>query len=252
MGDSTVFLHLSDIHMLPGDEELLGSCPARNLRRTIAHILALPIAPQFCLITGDLAQDGAVASYAHLRQQLAPLRERAIPIIACLGNHDRRAAFREGFLGVEASDERYFTSQQVGDLRVIALDSLIPGADDGELGAAQLRWLTEALAAPAPGGTIVALHHSAAPSGWGPLQSAPLRDAAALRAILAAQPPLAVLAGHVHTASATLLDGALYSTAPAIVFQLATGATEMVLAPGSGFNLCVVREGTLVVNAIMA
>lgn len=251
MAESLAFLHLSDIHLLPGDDELLGYDPAQNLRRVVARALELPITFGFCLITGDLAQDGAVASYAHLRRQLEPLADRGIPILPCLGNHDARAAFRAGFLGEAASDDRYYYSRQVGGLRVVALDSLIPGEDDGQLGEEQLRWLAAELATPAPGGTIVALHHSAAPSGFNRMHNPPLRDAEAFRSVVADKQLLGVLAGHVHTASATTLASTLVSTAPAVVFQLAPGATELVLAPGSGFNLCVVRDGALVVNAIM-
>ena len=252
MTDATTFLHLSDIHLLAGDEELLGHYPARNLRRVVAKVLELPVAPRCCLITGDLTQDGQVASYAHLRHQLAPLVARGIPILAGLGNHDDRAAFRRGFLGeAAANDAPYYYAQQIAGLRVIMLDSLIPGEDEGKLGAAQLAWLADQLAETAPLGTVVALHHSPAPTGLAALGRLQLHDADALREVIAGHEVFGILAGHCHTASATYFAGTLASTAPAVAFQLAPGATTMTFAAGSGFNLCVVRDGQLLVNPVM-
>ncbi len=252
MTDATTFVQLSDIHLLPGDEELLGFRPEGNLRRVVARVLSLPVAPHFCLITGDLAQDGQVASYAHLRQELAPLVARGIPILAGMGNHDHRAAFRQGFLGeAAANDTRYHYTQEIDGLRLIVLDSLIPGEDEGSLGAAQLTWLADQLATPAPSGTIIALHHSPAPTGLGALGRLQLHDAEAFREVVAGRELLGILAGHCHTASATHFAGTLASTAPAVVFQLAPATTEMTFAAGSGFNLCIVRDGQLLVNSVM-
>lgn len=251
MTDTPTFVQLSDIHLLAGDEELLGFHPAPNLRRVVAKVLELPVAPRCCLITGDLTQDGQVASYARLRQELAPLVARGIPILPGMGNHDNRAAFRQGFLSEAASDAPYHYAQEIDGLRVIMLDSLLPGEDEGNLGAAQLAWLAEQLATSAPGGTVIALHHSPAPTGLGALGRLQLHDAEAFREVIAGRAPLGILAGHCHTASATHFAGTLASTAPAVVFQLAPAATEMTFAAGSGFNLCVVRDGQLLVNPVM-
>lgn len=49
-------------------------------------------------------------------------------------------------------------------LRVIALDTSVPGFHHGELGADRLEWLAGEPATPAPDGTILALHHPPVPS----------------------------------------------------------------------------------------
>lgn len=252
MAHDTVFIHLSDPHILASAERLNGIAPAEQLRRTLDHLLRLPIAPAFCLITGDLTQDGAAESYRHLRSLLAPLAERDIPLLVGLGNHDCRAHFRQGFLDQETADGgQYYFVAECGELRVIVLDSLIPGEDGGELGDAQLAWLAEKLAQPTSRRTLIALHHPVALGGMPPLEKDTLRDAAALAAIVRDHEILGILAGHCHTPSATAFAGTLAVTAPAIVFQAIPGIEQFATKPGNGFNLCTVRGGQLLVTTVI-
>lgn len=250
---ATTFLHLSDTHILADDGDLLGGNPARNLRRVIERVVDLPVAPRFCLISGDLAHDSGAAGYRRLRGLLEPLAARGIPLIAGMGNHDDRAAFRRAFLGAADGDDAPYYHASVHDgLRVIMLDSLVPGAVAGMLGEAQCSWLADQLRQPAERGNLVVLHHPAAPSGIPWLDTDLLRDADALRAALAGRRVLGVLAGHCHTASATPFAGTVAVTAPAVAFQFRPGVTDGDrVAQGCGFNLCTVRDGALVVNPLM-
>lgn len=256
MAEELTFLHLSDTHLLADEGELLGCSPAANLRRVLAGVAELPAAPRCCLISGDLAHDSGAAGYARLRTLLAPLDARGIPILPALGNHDDRAAFRRGFLGQGTDDAApYHYARDLGGLRLIVLDSLVPGAVAGRLGAAQLAWLADELGRGDARRTVVALHHPAAPTGIPWLDTDLLADADALRATLAGHPILGVLAGHCHAASATTFAGTIAATAPAVAFQFRPGISdndggERIVA-GSGFNLCTVRDGALIVNPIM-
>lgn len=253
MAGEMIFLQISDTHVLANEGATVqGHNPAANVRRVLARIEALPVVPQFCLISGDLAQDGEVASYQHLRRLLEPLAARGVPLLPVVGNHDDRAALRQGFLGEAAGNaERLCYTCTFDGLRLIVLDSLIPGEDEGRLGEEQLAWLTEQLEESAPLGTILVLHHSPAVTGLSRVGRLQLQDAEALREVIAGKPLLGILAGHCHTASAAYFAGTSASTAPAVVFQLAPGASEMIFSAGSGFNLCIVRDGTLVVSPVM-
>jgi 3',5'-cyclic AMP phosphodiesterase CpdA len=252
MAGEIVFLHLSDTHILADDGDLLGMNPTRSLRRVLDYIADLPIAPRFCLLSGDLTQDGKIESYARLRQLLAPLAARDIPILSCPGNHDDRAAFRRGFLGQDTDDASSLQYTVILDgLRVILLDSLVPGANYGELGLEQLAWLANELAQPAERGTLIVLHHPVTLAGMPWLDNDLLRDANALRNLLAGKPVLGVLAGHCHAASATTFAGTLAATVPAVAFQARVGVPRMELVDASGFALCTVRDGALLVSPIM-
>ena len=51
----------------------------------------------------------------------------------------------------------------VAGLRIVALDTSVPGYHHGELSDEQLAWLADVLATPAPHGTLLALHHPPIP-----------------------------------------------------------------------------------------
>lgn len=178
-----------------------------------------------------------------------------MPVFVGLGNHDRRIPFRQIYLGEgEARDEgeRYDYGTRVGNLRLLMLDSLVPGELHGELGATQLAWLAEQLREPAPGGDLVVLHHPVLPRGLPRATDNILGDADALRAALQGRPILGVLAGHSHVVSAAPFAGTLALTAPAGASLFDPGTTSGIRPlAGTGFNLCTVRDGTLIVNPII-
>ena len=160
-------------------------------------------------------------------------------------------------LGQADGDGRqpYCHSQTIDGLRVVVLDSVIPGETAGELGAAQLAWLEEELRVPAPRGTLIVLHHPCRLAG--PAHHYPdfiVRDAAALEAIVARHRDrvVGVLAGHSHQANTAPFAGTLHATAPAVLVQLDFFAgEEYVPVPGAGFNLCQLDDGGLVVNPVL-
>ena len=249
MADAITFVQISDTHFLTDDGAVMDVRPVAQLARVLARIAALPTTPRFVLHTGDLIHDSGVAGYAHLRRALAPL---GMPIVATLGNHDERAAFRQGFLGASPVDgRRYWQAHDFDGLRVIALDSLVPGAIGGELGREQLAWLADTLARPASRGTIIALHHPVALAGFSYLTDGLLRDAPALAAVLAAHPVLGVLAGHCHAPSMTAFAGTVVITTPAVACQFAPDTPDAVISAASGFNLCEVCDGALLVTPVM-
>jgi len=249
MADEITFVQISDTHLLADDGEVMSVRPVAQLARVLARIAALPTPPRFVLHTGDLIHDSGVAGYAHLRRALAPL---GLPLVATLGNHDDRAAFRQGFLKeLDSDDRRYYGVHAFDGLRIIALDSLVPGAIGGEVGREQLAWLADTLAEPAPRGTIVALHHPVALAGFSYLADGLLRDASDLAAVLAPHPIIGVLAGHCHAPSATSFAGTTVVTAPAVACQFAPDTLDAVISPASGFNLCALRDGALLVTSVM-
>ena len=80
------------------------------------------------------------------------------------GNHDERPALRRTLLDLEPTEQPVTGVWDLDGLRLVALDSTVPGWHHGDLDAAQLAWLGEVLSTPAPLGTILALHHPPLPS----------------------------------------------------------------------------------------
>src|SRR5690606_26053636 len=114
------------------------------------------------VVTGDVADDGSVEGCRLVRDRVAAFAEpRGIPHVYCTGNHDARPGFREalgsGHAGADGRDigelldpESCASVGHVGGLRVITLDSLVPGSTHGFLDARQLEHLARVLASPAP------------------------------------------------------------------------------------------------------
>lgn len=253
MPTSTTFLHLSDLHLAPPGQLVGGVDPMRQMQGVLARIRQLDVAPAFIVVSGDLSNDGSAASYEVVKGLLAELSGEDTPVLLALGNHDDRATFRRVVLGEEAGGQGpYCYSQLIDGLRVIVLDSLIPGQDSGALGAAQLAWLEEELQAPAPRGNLIVLHHCCRLAG--PAHHYPAfipRDVAELEALVARHRDqvLGVLAGHSHQTNAAPFGGTLYATAPAVLCQLDFFRGEQYAPiPGAGFNLCQLDDGQLVVH----
>ena len=93
------------------------------------------------IVTGDLVDQGDPQQYEHLKTLLAPLE---LPCFLMVGNHDDRAALRAAFpdrAELHSGGEFVQYAFDAGALRVIALDSLVPGESGGTLCDARLAWL---------------------------------------------------------------------------------------------------------------
>src|SRR4029079_5981510 len=101
-------------------------------------------------------------------------------------------------------------------LRIVSLDTSVPGYHHGEISDAQLAWLADVLATPAPHGTLLALHHPPIPVPM--LRAAEiieLIDQHSLAAVLAGTDVRAILGGHFHFSSHATFAGIPVSVASA-------------------------------------
>jgi 3',5'-cyclic-AMP phosphodiesterase len=254
-----VFLQLSDLHLAPPGTLVVGIDPMRQMQSVLGRITQLEVTPAFIVISGDLTENGSAESYEVVNAVLKELggQDKATPVLLALGNHDYRATFRRVVLGEERADDQspYYHSRLIDGLRVIVLDSLIPGQPGGSLGAAQLAWLEKELQMPAPRGTLIVLHHPCRLAG--PVHHYPafiLREAAALEAMVARHRDrvVGVLAGHTHQANSAPFGGTLHATAPAVLRQLDFFSGEQyTTVTGGGFNLCQIDDSGLIVHPVL-
>ena len=259
MPRSMVFLQLSDLHLAPPGTLVVGIDPMRQMQSVLGRITQLEVAPAFIVISGDLTENGSAESYEVVNAVLKELggQDKATPVLLALGNHDDRATFRRVVLGEERVDDQgpYYHSQLIDGLRVIVLDSTIPGEAGGALDAAQLTWLEGELQTPAARGNLIVLHHPCRLAG--PTHHYPafiVRETAALEAMVARHRDrvVGVLAGHSHQANSAPFGGTLHATAPALLCQLDFFAGEEYRpVPGTGFNLCQLDDGGLIVCPVL-
>jgi 3',5'-cyclic AMP phosphodiesterase CpdA len=215
---SHFLLHISDTHLLGGGRRLYDRVDAdAHLRELVERVEASGGRPDAIVFTGDLADRGEVEAYETLRGIVEPAAARlGAQVIWVMGNHDDRDAFRRELLGDAIGGQRPVDRvYDVGGLRVITLDTTVPGHHHGELTGEQLDWLAEELSIPAPDGTILALHHPPVPSVLDLAVSVELRDQAALAEVVAGSDIRSIIGGHLHYSSTATFAGVPVSVASA-------------------------------------
>lgn len=197
-----VIAHLSDPHLIAGGGLLAGHIDtAEQLRKALARVEASGEAVDVIVISGDLADSGDPAAYDLLREIVAPVTERlGCSLVLTGGNHDERRPMARQLYGVD-TDEPQDTVTDVRGLRVIAVDSAVPGYHHGGLSDAQYAWLARELASPAPHGTILVVHHAPIAYRSPVMQLLDFEDVDRLRDVVEGSDVRAVLSGHLHVTS---------------------------------------------------
>lgn len=217
---AAVLVQLSDPH--------LGSRLARDgataddaLARAVAAVNGLDIAVDLVVVTGDLTDHGRPAEYEALVTGLARLRA---PYVLLPGNHDDRDALRAVLPAAQSCDIATAAIACVataGAVRVVVLDSLVPGAERGHLGTHQLAWLDAQLAAD-PRPTVVAVHHPPLRIGHTGLDTMYLDDADAFGAVIERHAHVErIICGHGHRPVTARWRGTTVTMAPSSIRQFA-------------------------------
>jgi 3',5'-cyclic AMP phosphodiesterase CpdA len=195
---------------------------ARHLRECVAHIKNLPQTPDIVVATGDLTDFGRPDEYELLREILGEL---PLPLYLIPGNHDDRANLRLAFPDhAYLSQQPEFIQYVIEDLplRIVALDTTVPGESGGTLCAARLGWLDAQLRARPERPTLILMHHPPFNTLIGHMDRIGLANAGGFKAVLANHPQvLAVLCGHLHRPIDKVWRGILMSTSPSPAHQVA-------------------------------
>lgn len=243
-------VHLSDTHLLAGEARLSGTIDtAANLARTLETVERTGLRPDALIFTGDLTDLGEPEAYRSLRTAVEPVAERlGAPIVWVAGNHDERPAMRRELWGREATQEALTAVHDLGGLRLIALDTSVPGWHHGDLDDDQLDWLRDVLTTAAPLGTVIALHHPPLPSHIPLFDILELRDQQRLADVLAGTDVRAILGGHLHYSTSGTFAGIPVSVAAATCYTMnlaRPGAEVNGMDAGQSFHLVHVYDSTI-------
>lgn len=222
---TTLLLQLSDLHIRELGQLAYGRIDtASYLKRAIETILRLPQQPDAVVITGDLTDFGRMAEYDHLGELLSPL---AMPVYLIPGNHDDRNQLRSSFsqhhyLSENSASGPVNYAIQIGGLRLLALDTTVPGHSHGSLDKDQFSWLTLQLASSKSQPVVIAMHHPPFETGIGHMDDNGLRSGAEQLEALVAQHPNVerIICGHLHRAIDVRFGGSIASTAPSPAHQV--------------------------------
>ncbi|GAA3899551.1 phosphodiesterase [Microbacterium invictum] len=245
-----VIVHLSDTHLMAGNAPLGGVYDtAANLTAALTAVERTGIRPHALVFTGDLTDLGEPEAYAALRSAVEPFAERlGAPVVWVAGNHDERPALREGLLSGAPTPEPVTGVWDLQGLRLISLDSSVPGWHHGDLDQSQLDWLREVLAEPAPLGTILALHHPPLPSHLPLFDILELRHQDALADVIAGSDVRGILAGHLHYSMTGTFAGVPVSVAAATCYTMNLQRPAVAvngMDAGQSFHLVHVYDDTI-------
>jgi 3',5'-cyclic AMP phosphodiesterase CpdA len=230
-------MQISDVHLTTRESLPPGVQPRDNLLQGLRLLEAAGIRPDVVLLTGDLADRGEGACYDDLRGIVADTTSRSgASVIYVPGNHDDRETFRRHLIGA-AGDGPINQTHWHDGLRIIALDSTVPGEDHGVLDDQTLGYLTSELETPAPDGTVVALHHPPIASPIRPMAEMSLCDPERLRDAIAGSDVRIVLCGHTHHQAMGTLGAIPVWVSPASAYRADTTSTQVFRGvPGTAFS----------------
>jgi 3',5'-cyclic-AMP phosphodiesterase len=201
------------------------------------------------LVSGDLAENAADAEYEQVLELLAPLQA---PIFVLPGNHDDRSALRHHF-GVPGADgDPVQYSADLGPLRLVVVDTTVPGDDIGALDDERLSWLEAELAAAPDVPTLLAMHHPPLVTGIPAMDEIglPTSDRRALELVVEHHPQVRrIVGGHMHRPITSALAGRAVLAVPSTYMQarLDLLMEELQTVPDpAGFALHVLRDGELI------
>lgn len=225
-----ILAQLTDPHIKAGRALAYSKVDtARAFEAAVAHVNALGPKVDAVIATGDLTDTGSLAEFSEVRPILDGLD---CPYFVIPGNHDDAQNMRAAFADhAYLKDTDRFVHYVIDDfpLRLIGLDSTVPGAPHGELCAQRLAWLDAQLAAAPDRDTLIFVHHPPFLTGIDHMDVQNLFDAEKFFAVLSQHRQVRHIAcGHIHRAVDTVIGGIGVSIGPN-----AAHAVSLDLHPGA-------------------
>lgn len=195
-------LQMSDLHIVAPGALASGRLDTADLLRRAIDALSArleAIGPlDAVLVTGDISDDGSPESYELARFEIDRL---GLPLLVVPGNHDCRDALRSAFgdLPMMPPAGLIDWSFDIGETRLVGLDTLVEGQGGGRLRPASLSFLSNALEEAGDRSVLLALHHPPLRTGIRFMDAIGLENSDELETVLKRRDrPVRIVAGHVH------------------------------------------------------
>lgn len=251
-----VIAHISDTHLLGGNRKLFSKVDVKkNLNDLLDRLRATGLTFDAFVFTGDLADVAEPEAYRWIRSQVEPVAaELGAKVIWVMGNHDEREPYARELFDEESDGSPHDRVYDINGLRIISLDSTVPGYHHGELEDSQIDWLKAELATPAKHGTIVALHHPPIRSHNPLVRMIELFRQDKLEAVLAGSDVRTILGGHLHYSTFGMFAGIPVAVASATCYTVDMGMSKDNLMTavdgGQSIQLVHVYDDTVVHSVI--
>jgi len=187
----------------------------------VDHINRLAPKPDVVLVTGDLTDQGRPADYAQLRTLLDRL---TMPFYVIPGNHDDRENLRMAFADLgylpETGEFLHYTLEDYA-LRLIGLDTVLPGEIGGGMRQQRIAWLASRLDEHPTRPTVLFMHHPPFPTGIRFLDKPAFEGARQLQALISTHRQVRqIVCGHIHRDITANWAGTCVAVAPSILYQM--------------------------------
>lgn len=218
-------VQISDPHLYAQREgQLLGLNTEFSFTEVLKIVQKEQLNPDLFLATGDLAQDGSEVAYSRFQEFMKPFNK---PVYWLPGNHDVVPNMRAAIDDVANMSP---CNIDVGNWRIIMLDSSIPGEVSGRVSPEQLEFLENSLTGSKDKYAMVCLHHHPIPyeSEW--LDSGALLNPDELFAVLDKFTHVRALVwGHVHQVCEVERNGVNLYSLPSTCVQFKPKCKEFAL-----------------------
>lgn len=235
------FAHLSDTHILKdysksNMKELFEKVVDR--KEKLSNVLNDLDKQEldFIIISGDIVHEGNKEDYECLKGILDNNIQNT-KVIMSLGNHDRKKAFSEVFLG-EALEKSYYYVEDIKGLRIVVLDSAVLGREAGEISKEQEEWLREVLSTKSKEGTIIVLHH---PIAW-ENEAFSIKVSEEFKYVLKGSDVIGIFCGHTHYRNVYDYGNIPQITAESMSFGIDFGKDTVSLIDEIGYNICSIED----------
>ena len=218
---------ISDTHIPGRGEKTHGIAPmAENLLRCVDHINQCNPKPDVVLVTGDITSAGTIEEAEHAASLLCRLQ---IPFYIIPGNHDDPITLRSAFdEQVYPSGYQEFSTYVIDnfDVRLIAMDSTVPGSPGGKICQTRAAWLDERLSEDRQRPTVIFIHHPPVKCGVLETDVDGFSGADLLGDVVKNYTNIeGIICGHIHLPIHVRWQGTVVSTAPSMGMQLALDLT---------------------------
>lgn len=224
--DHVVLLQITDTHLFANESgSLLGVETQASFNAVLDAIDTHSTGFDAIVATGDISQDHTADSYQRFAEGIARWSQ---PCFWLPGNHDYQPMMTSVLPSAQIKPN---TQILVGDhWQMILLDSQVMGVPHGELSAAQLTQLDQALAQYPDRHALVLLHHHPLPAGSAWLDQHQLQNQAPLWQVIEQYTQVkAVLCGHIHQALDRIYRGVKVLATPSTCIQFLPDSDDFAL-----------------------
>ncbi len=214
-------IQLSDSHLFADEQgKLLGLNTEFSLSKVLDLIRQQQPAIDLVLATGDLSQDGSPESYLRFHRHM---QQFSAPVYWLPGNHDISDVMAKGQVVGRISP----CTIDLGQWRLILLDSTIRGKVPGYMSAQELAFLQQAMASAGDRHVLIALHHQPVPVGATWLDTQIVGNADDFWQVVDAFPAVrAVIWGHVHQCFERTRNNVQLMSVPSTCVQFKPGSKD--------------------------